>query len=69
MEKLWALQIWRCTSANASLKVGCIFRYQALARTGIARPATSRSAMNVTRENNPNSLGVVRAIARRDHCR
>src|SRR5215813_8081826 len=54
--------------AIASAKVGVCFSYQAAVRTGLTSALISRSAINVTIENNPKSAGVVRAIARSLHC-
>jgi len=61
----------RRTAAIASLKVGSRLAYQAVAR-GVTIPIgvwTSRSAQTVIKENNPSSAGVVRRMARSDHCR
>src|ERR687895_1887677 len=57
------------TRAMVSEKVGKGFSYQAAERTGILWPAGSRWAARVTQENSPKSTGVVRPMAKSDHCR
>src|SRR3954466_5779940 len=59
----------RRTRARASLKVGACFGYQ---RTHAGRRRCVASvcvAQSVTSENKPSSAGVVRRMARSDHCR
>src|SRR4051812_1358482 len=59
----------RRTRARASLKVGACFGYQ---RTHSGRrpcAASSCVAHSVTSENKPSSAGVVRRMAKSDHCR
>jgi hypothetical protein len=51
-----------------SAKVGRSFVYQAAKRTGMGCLVRKQSAISVTSENNPNSTGVVRAIAKALHC-
>ena len=64
----------RRTNASASLKVGCVFLYHALRRTGrpwcLLRPwaITLTSENSENSENSANNNGVVRAIALSDHC-
>ena len=61
----------RRTAAMASLKVGSRLPYQAAVRvrTAPVGARASSSAQTATKENNPSSAGVVRRMARSDHCR
>jgi len=71
MDKSGGHQSARRTAAMASLRVGTHLGYQAAIR-GATTPAgvrVTRSAQVVIKENNPSSAGVVRRIARSDHCR
>ena len=71
MEKSGGHQSTRRTAAIASLNVGCCLRYQAVVFGPgvVAASRTKPSAHTVTRENNPSKAGVVRKMARSDHCR
>jgi hypothetical protein len=62
-------QTSRRTAASVSLKVGCFLRCQAAVATARRAGALSRVARSVTSENRPSKQGVVRAMARSDHCR
>ncbi|RKK01140.1 hypothetical protein EBE87_27315 [Pseudoroseomonas wenyumeiae] len=59
----------RRTAARVSLKVGRSLRYQALLAAALRSEALSWAARRVTSENSPSRHGVVRAMARSDHCR
>src|SRR3954451_12219007 len=67
-EKVAEVQSRYRTAASASLKLGRGLGYQA-ARRGETPPSSTSSAHSVTSEKRPSSAGVVRAIARSDHCR
>ena len=71
MHKSGGYQRARRTAAMASLKVGSRLSYHAAVRgrTAPIGERTIRFAQTVTKENNPSSAGVVRRIARSDHCR
>src|SRR5271165_2341880 len=71
MEKSGGVQSTRRTATIASLKVGRDFLYQAAGWGRTAAPGTAINpcAQTVISEYNPSSAGVVRRIARSDHCR
>ncbi len=63
-------QSLRRTKAKTSENVASALAYQAVVRgNSIAPVAVKRWAMTQTHANNPNSTGVVRAMARSDPCR
>ena len=53
----------------ASAKVGDDFRYQEEDEIGSCPSDARLSAKTVMRENRPSRMGLVRAMARSDHCR
>jgi hypothetical protein len=68
MEKVLA-QKNRRTKANASEKVGRGLEYQIVCLIFQEKLACKWCARIVTKENKPNNIGVVRAIAKSDHWR
>src|SRR5215213_496740 len=56
------------TKASASAKVGWLLWYQATCLKVPAACLIRRCANSVTSENSPKSAGVVRRIAKSDHC-
>lgn len=69
IDKFGALHSSRRTAAIASLKVGSSLRYQAADLGRRQATKVGSAAQSVTSENIPNSVGVIRAMARSDHCR
>ena len=71
MDKFGGAHSMRRTAAMASLNVGSDLAYHAvtLGRSAFAASRARPSAHTVISENSPNSAGVVRRIARSDHCR
>ena len=68
IEKLGAPQSVLLTAAMASLKEGGVYDTMRPISGGGNRDFGS-AAQSVTSENNPNNAGVVRSMARSDHCR
>ena len=59
----------RRTRARASEKVGAGLAYQAAVRLGQMGEVSRRLVSKATKEKRPYKSGVVRSIARDDHCR
>src|SRR3954454_22113248 len=66
--EICVVQSSRRTSARASLKVGSGLGYQRTHSSTGPRSTASWLAHRVTRENSARSAGVVRRMARSDHC-
>src|ERR1700721_3634826 len=71
MEKSFGVQSTRRTAAIASLNVGSDLTYHAAGwvRTSVVGSAINPCAQMATREYKPSNAGVVRRMARSDHCR